>query len=111
MEPVRLGRGDRVGETVWDLFLCASGYETRATQLAKQLRPSANRKVALAFKEHSGNKVRLANDLWFERNNYELPAVSGDTEADAYSVFIEAIGKLPPRASVLVDISSMTRTW
>jgi hypothetical protein len=111
MKAVSIGSGDGWREHEWDLVICSSGYESRSTTFAREAVVKSNRRVALGFREFTDNPVRLANDDWYKSNAFETLKASGQDEREAEDVFTSLFQSLPVRASVLVDISSMTRSW
>jgi len=93
----------------FDLFIAATGYETRASFLAKK-NINANKKIALAFKDNVNNSIRVKNDLFFKNNGFELIEISGSDDLTIIQIIQYNISlKLEDEYSILIDYSSMTR--
>lgn len=98
-------------ECEYDLFICSSGYEERATYIA-QKKPCAKENIVFGFAENKDNEVRQKNDNFYLYNNYTYLEESLDSDIvilDFLNSFIKSTNK--SNISVLVDYSSMTRCW
>ena len=91
-----------------DYFIAASGYETRATCVAKKFTHTACEKIALGFDEHLNDLSRPKNDKYFKANGFRqiIQETHGSPNFD--SIFN---GHTADRIHVLIDISVMTRNW
>lgn len=91
-----------------DLFIAASGYETRATSIPKKFQHLKCKKIAFGFKEHSRDLSRPANDKYFKEHNFSLIIQKSHATPDFTKIF-EAFDL--ERIHVLIDISVMTKDW
>jgi hypothetical protein len=60
-----------------DLFIVASGYESRSIVIPQKLNNPGQRKVALAFTERRKYLHRPKNDQYFRDHNYEIIHTTG----------------------------------
>ncbi len=91
-----------------DYFIAASGYETRATMVAKKFSHLECEKIALGFDEHQKDLSRPENDQYFKHNGFKQLIQKTHGSPDFDSIFK---GLTSDRVHVLVDISVMTRNW
>lgn len=91
-----------------NVFIAASGYESRSIIIPKALGPNNAIKVAFAFKEFSKELARSGNDQFFQKNQFELIHNSGNEAPDYESIFSRINGH---ELKVMIDISVMTRRW
>jgi hypothetical protein len=98
----------------FDLFMTASGYETRArflveTQNAKII---SQRRVCIGFSNHRELLSRTINDQTFLHSNFENLIFSGDDEF-FISELLSSLFKEQKKEviNILIDYSSMTRIW
>ena len=56
----------------FDLFIVASGYESRCTWLIEHCRITAEKKLALAFTEKSRKLNRKKNNQLLQKNQFEF---------------------------------------
>jgi len=111
MRLIAIGCGDQSASIPWDVFVCASGYESRATSFPRQWQGVARRRIAIGFSEYRENAVRQENDKWYVQHGFELPLASGHEEGEVDALFDGVLKSLTGQARVLMDISSMTRSW
>jgi hypothetical protein len=100
----------------YDAVICASGYESRARNMAERLDAGGYKirnKYAWAFTEHNNNCARPANDKCFEKLGYALVPCGGNSVFDVHQAFASVLTSIQERKSprLLVDISCMTRAW
>lgn len=93
-----------------DLVICACGYESRATHVAKQVAAQGGKRVALGFDKQQALNYE-ANRVWFEQSGYEVV----DVDDDAFSVRLRSIldsslVNLDHSPRVAVDISCLNRS-
>ncbi len=94
-----------------DLVICSSGFETRSSILAKSLSIYKNR-IVIGFKEHKNENSRTKNDKIFSSYKYEYKELSGNSNYEAGNLLnflLNGINK--STCNILIDISSMTRSW
>lgn len=92
-----------------DLFIAASGYESRSISIPSQLGEIHGKKVVIAFSEHKKEISRQKNDDFYENNNYTKMSCSGLESPDFQSIFEQFSHK--DQLKVMIDISVMTRQW
>jgi hypothetical protein len=91
-----------------DLFIVASGYESRSLVIPQKLNNPGQRKVVLAFTERQKYLHRPKNDQYFRDNNYEIIYTSGFETPDYEGIFNDYN---QAGLKILIDISVMTRKW
>lgn len=96
----------------FDLFICASGFEKRATNSLQYLNLDKIKvKIAFGFEDRH-NQQRLDNDLQFERNKIELRNFSGNAVEEIEACVLSEIDAIQSKqVRIFVDYSSMTRSW
>ncbi|MCE2399132.1 MAG: hypothetical protein J4F34_08935 [Gemmatimonadetes bacterium] len=97
----------------YDCCLFASGYEARATAVAKEVAKASSRKVVWAFKDHLQAGHRVANDEYFRTLSADFVSLNAndDDAADRAARSLLSGGLPQSGGKILVDISSMTRCW
>lgn len=77
-------------EEYFDLAIFASGYESRASYLARTLDLSKSKRIiVLGFAEYNDVPVRLENDEFYKSNGVEILLVSTINEKVIYDKLIE----------------------
>jgi hypothetical protein len=96
----------------FDLFVAASGYESRARWLAEQVQEVSGRQWAFGFVENRDAGARAANDAYYAGSKFVCHLLESGAGGPGLMVD-EFIGGLPTDQPVriLVDFSSMTRSW
>lgn len=97
----------------FDLFISASGYETRSIFLAQRIpADQAKRKVTFAFTERCEEISRRFNDKVYEQLNFEVVTASAASSRELIA-FLEGFCRSvhQPEINVLVDYSSMPKLW
>ena len=97
----------------YDCCLFASGYEERATAVARTVAEASSRTVVWAFKDHLQAGHRVANDEYLRTLSTEFVSLDGndDDAADRAARSLLSGGLTQSGGKILVDISSMTRCW
>lgn len=103
---------DLVDELEFDVIICSSGYETRASYIAEQYSYiKIEDKVVLSFSDQTDSAVRLENDRKFMELGYEAVMCDKDNNTFINSIW-QRIRKLDKdEINVIVDYSSMSRVW
>lgn len=91
-----------------DLFIAASGYETRAICIPKKFQHLKCKKIAFGFDERRKELSRPANDRYFRENGFSVIIQKTHSIPDFSRIFEEFDMK---RIHVLIDISVMTKDW
>jgi len=91
-----------------DLFITASGFESRATAIAKMVDERSARNFALGYKEFQKEYSRPENDRYFQSRGYTIQNWSSEETPD-FATIMDLSGNKNPR--VMIDISSMTHRW
>ncbi len=98
----------------YDVVLCSSGFESRATFVASRLDKNSaiiQSRKALAFNDRQ-TKARKRNDHQLRELGYELIASDGNDLNAIPRLLARAMDRSRGRCmTMLVDISSMTRAW
>lgn len=98
----------------FDLFICASGFETRSTFQARHI-SNVGRKICIGFNNEIDNLVRKENDDFFIKNKFEIINCSvEDNISENIGVLIKDIDKVlnySRELNVFIDYSSMTKNW
>lgn len=95
-----------------DLAIVASGFEERARCVAGMIGERPINRVALGFKEYREHPERKVNDDFMENLKYAFTILGGGDWHAARLLAASKIGNSERFVgTVLVDISSMTRTW
>ncbi len=101
-------------ETSIDLLLTASGYESRASFLTREIlnTDAISEKEVLSFKTQLDNENHKENDILFEKKLFKRTLSSGSSGRDIISIlekFISSTAK--KKITIVIDYSSMTRIW
>lgn len=95
----------------FDLAICASGYERRASHAACQLRNvRIRRKSVFGFLDRRVLS-RQSNDRVFKQLGYKSNEVDGHDPGPLTELFLEVVRTAGSPLRVLVDYSCMTRVW
>jgi len=97
----------------FDIVICSSGYETRASFLADKLKDKKiDNKFVLSFKDNKDVSSRKKNDQIFENLNYTFIEKDKDENTFLKDILL-LINDYPKdrHINILVDYSSMSRTW
>ncbi len=108
-------RLDEMTDSVFDLLLAASGFEARATYGSEKALAVASfkQKVALGFPDRQTGS-RQDNDKKFSKLGFELIQGDSSSQLPVRDVLTRALNESAGTSSVfrvLVDYSSMTKTW
>lgn len=104
---------DIISKIDFDIIICSSGYESRASFLAKTLSSKGIKlKFVLSFIDQKDAPNRKSNDDLFSKFGYSV-IENGKDSTEFINKILPAIYLLSSNESVnvLVDYSSMTRTW
>lgn len=102
---------DEIKDTNFDLFIVASGFESRARFFAENNQINAQKKICLSFLESSENVARKENDLKFKSLGFDFFTCSGNSNTEIVRILNDVISTSKEHLNVLVDYSSMTRVW
>jgi hypothetical protein len=97
----------------YDVAIFASGYESRARAFARMYpRQRPSRVLVYGFSECQDHPSRLKNDDFFEREFGVKPVLAHENGPRVISRDIETLAaNVNDRMRILVDISSMSRSW
>jgi hypothetical protein len=101
-------------EQEFDLFLAASGYETRARNLVESLgkQIKAKNKICIQFSNHQEQLSRTINDQTFKHFKFKMEKHSGDEESFIFPILDSLMNAQSNNTlNILVDYSCMTRIW
>lgn len=96
--------------TKFDLVIVSSGYEKRASFIAKLISQNTNKGVAFAFTDYKDHPIRKENDEIFKSLNYTILEVDGNNSTEIRKK-IENYLSNNNIINILIDYSSMTRIW
>lgn len=96
-----------------DLVICASGYETRAGHLARNLKKCKKAKLlCFAFEENRDVAARDQNDKKYKSLGYKEVLLPGHSSKVVENIFEDFLNSYESkRCEIIVDVSSMTRAW
>lgn len=100
-------------KTRFDTVICACGFETRSTFLAKQFNSDyiSSNKVAFIFKDRIVFS-RKKNEKFYNENKFTIIECSGDDATPIQEYITEILeSSSNDTIRILVDYSSMTRVW
>ena len=111
IEAIRRARIEELSTIPIDVTVMASGYESRAHNVAKKLGAVGMDRIVLGFLEHTDLPTRLENDAVFNGLGYREIPLSGETilEHEEIHNYLDNMTSDPAR--ILIDITSMTRLW
>jgi hypothetical protein len=96
----------------FDLVICASGFEKRATHVVKKYKLKAENKFCFSFKAKENILHRLDNDRFYRTNNFRIFIQEGGE----HNIIIDQLKSFLAKTTnyqlnILIDYSCMTRTW
>ena len=104
----------------FDIVICASGYESRATNLAKNIKTKGF-KAAIGFAEHKFHPTRIINDTCFKDLGYREYIAHGSAYQQLIDILDDIINDydeanttrmlFQETVRILVDYSCMTKVW
>jgi hypothetical protein len=98
----------------FDLAIFASGYESRAVYLAKNLNlQSYGKKIVFGFAEHHQNEIRKSSDNYYSENSVSPVIINAQEEKEIYKSLVNLFEQLNDKTelNVLIDYTSMSRLW
>jgi hypothetical protein len=95
----------------FDLIICSSGFETRATYLIQNFNLKGKHKIALLFDDRKDIFDREKNDNFFQGKGFELYNTNGDSGDEIFKILDSIEFKKDKDINILIDYSSMTRIW
>lgn len=105
---------DKIASTHFDIGIFASGYESRSSYLASQLKlENIKYKIVLGFLEHQNNSVRSSNDCFYINKGCTPYIISSQEEEKIYEILIEVFARCSKNEQIriLLDYTSMSRLW
>lgn len=105
-----------LSNTEIDICIAASGYESRSRSFAEKidkLKVKVAHKYVWAFTENSTEKMRLKNDEKFKKLGFKPTIISGSDSQKPNKIIKKMLSEIKTnnQVTLLIDISSMTRTW
>lgn len=98
-----------------DLYIAASGFESRSIEQTKYFFKKSKLKFALGFKNEKEHKTRILNDAFFKAKGFEvLLSDESDINSPALQKVLLHINRLlesKDNIIVYVDYSCMTKNW
>ena len=101
-----------VREITFDLAIFSVGYEERCTSVAQNFNlASVGQPVGFAFDEHSNHPKRVKNQTFFVDARIPIRCGEGSSEDFVYEQLNELTKELGEDCNILVDYTSMSKTW
>lgn len=100
--------------TKYHLAIFASGYEERSTHLSSLIsRDQFSETLVFGFLDQKDHVVRKENDTFYNSLGHQIAILEGDVETAIYGYLRASLQKRNPleKTFVLIDYSSMPRTW
>lgn len=91
-----------------DLFIAATGYESRSICIPEIISAKNCKKAVIAYKDHKSDVARPANDNFFKENGYEFIYATGFEIPEISHLFNQFQSQ---EIKLMIDISVMTRQW
>lgn len=115
MIKIRQPQESEISSQQFDLFISASGFESRAIFQAQKFSILSKEKLSLAFSSEMNDKNRKFNDDYFSKNGFSLPILDGEESTCEYlNSIIDKITYLcdnQDNVVVYIDYSCMTKNW
>lgn len=99
----------------FDVFITASGFESRAVCQAQKYAKNSRDKISLGFTGHPNDRIRRKNDSIFKKLGFEEIIID---EADDENTHLDNIVKhilkyscIQDNVTIYIDYSCMTRHW
>ncbi len=105
------GQKEEIRELKFDYFICSSGFEARASYIAKALQINAVVKKVICFKNYEAEGHRKTNDEFYKENNYDFIYEDGDQSQNIIGILKEILNNDALELKIGIDYSSMTRVW
>ncbi len=105
---------DELNEIYFDVGIFASGFESRASYLAKVIDfKKIEKPIVYGFAEHRINEIRISNDEFYSLQGVTPVIVSSQEEKDIYNSLISQFARFDDKSviNVLIDYTSMSRLW
>lgn len=101
-----------INELKVSALICATGYESRCTHVAKSFSHLKCNKYVLAFSSFIRNTQRKANDQFFKDSNFEFIQTKEDDATEIVSLINFILANHEGNiCTIIFDYSSMTRIW
>lgn len=96
-----------------DIFIAASGFETRATFQSIKLHSNAKQKFVFGFKNEIQDRIRMKNDTFFKKHGFASCVINGDesTITQFHDILNEIENISNEEIIVYIDYSCMTKNW
>lgn len=96
--------------TRWDLLVCALGYESRSSYVARRLQGEPRKKLAIVFPDRQVVTYG-ENRAYLEKSNFALLAYRPSSFVDEFLAIIEGTNRelTDSEMNLIVDVSSMSR--
>lgn len=105
---------DSLQHKVIDLFICSSGYESRARHIFDKMKGAAIKQKALfAFNDKTDHPSRKDNDRYFRGHDFLCIDCDGDSEKEVARFLSGFLTKNTDKkeVTIFIDYSTMTRIW
>jgi hypothetical protein len=102
---------DEITDVVFDCLICSSGFEERATFVAKTVDLKVKKKLVIGFNNYETEGARKKNDSFYRKNHFNFIYENGDQASNITSAINELIDENTGDLNIAIDYSSMTRVW
>jgi hypothetical protein len=103
---------ETLNQIEFDLIICASGFEERASFLVSNYRLNSKEKICLSFNSFNDRYSRKRNDEIFASLSFSTFLIDGNSRDEIIDILTEFENHNSSEViNVLVDYSSMTRIW
>jgi len=99
-------------EEISSAIVVGCGYEQRSRGITSLFSRLPETRIALCFQEFSTSLARQDNETYFRGNGFSLKTIGSNDPQQVQAALDQVIRDLPAhRRSVVIDISTMTRSW
>lgn len=115
MLKIRQPKESEISHRIIDLFITASGFESRANFQAIKFASFAKERISLGFNSEMDDEIRKLNDNFYISNNFSLSIVDGEGSINTFlNEIIDKIcflAKTDRQVLIYIDYSCMTKNW
>ncbi len=98
-----------------NLFISASGFESRAIFQAEKFRHNSKQKIAFCFKPEPNDIIRTNNDINFENYGFQMQFLDSEESAIKFinQILVDISAQLTKENhfTIYIDYSCMTKNW
>lgn len=102
---------EEINQLQFDCFICSSGFEERASYLARVADLKVQQKVVLCFNNFEEEGFRKINDSFYKKRGFQFIYADGDQAEHIIEILKSTIKPDKSEINIGIDYSSMTRVW